>query len=165
MPLTLDEGHFRAAAWLGSDQFDAAMVQVPCGCDLDARAAKETDPAARAVLVREAREAQRAWCCPYGGHDLRPLDAARVQCLDAVQRMTGWRGAPVCPRAALSAPGTVDALRLLPAVEHGTLPTLTGLPAVLHEAAHACAAGRAERMEYEQKIREQERKAASSGSK
>jgi hypothetical protein len=57
-----------------------------------------------------------------------------------------------------------DALRLLPAVEHGTLVTLQGLPAVLHEAAYACAAGRAERYEYEQRVREQNQKAASSGS-
>jgi hypothetical protein len=56
-----------------------------------------------------------------------------------------------------------DALRLLPAVEHGTLVTLQGLPAVLHEAAYACAAGRAERFEYEAKVREQKQKAASGG--
>jgi hypothetical protein len=56
-----------------------------------------------------------------------------------------------------------DALRLLPAVEHGTLVTLQGLPAVLHEAAYACAAGRAERYEYEQRVREQQRKAGNGG--
>jgi hypothetical protein len=41
--------------------------------------------------------------------------------------------------------------------------TLQGLPAVLHEAAYACAAGRAERYEYEQRVREQQRKAGSGG--
>ncbi|NDG04874.1 MAG: hypothetical protein EB121_05960 [Alphaproteobacteria bacterium] len=46
---------------------------------------------------------------------------------------------------------------------HGTLVTLQGLPAVLHEAAYACAAGRAERFEYEAKVREQKQKAASGG--
>jgi hypothetical protein len=123
VPLTLDESYFRAAAWLGSDQFDAALIQTPCGCELAEKAQREPDPSARKVLSREASDAQRGWCCPHAGHALRPL----------------------------------------PAVEHGTLVTLQGLPAVLHEAAYACAAGRAERYEYEQRVREQKQKAASGG--
>jgi hypothetical protein len=163
VPLTLDESYFRAAAWLGSDQFDAALIQTPCGCELAEKAQREPDANARKVLSREATDAQQGWCCPHAGHALRPLDFARVQTLDAVERMTGWRGAQTCPRAALSAPGVTDALRLLPAVEHGTLVTLQGLPAVLHEAAYACAAGRSERYEYEQRVREQQRKAGNGG--
>lgn len=73
--------------------------------------------------------------------------------------MTGWSGPPTCPRASLSQPALVDALRLVPAIEHGTLATLGHLPNVLHEAVYASAQGRGERMEYEEKIREQSRKA------
>ena len=163
MPVVLDEGYFRAAAWLGSDQFDAAMVHAPCGCELAEKAQREADPGARRVLARESTEAQREWRCVHAGCEPGELSRDRLLVLDAVERMTGWRGAQTCPRAALSAPGIVDALRLLPAVEHGTLVTLQGLPAVLHDAAYACARGRSERFEYEQRIREQERKAASGG--
>ena len=72
--------------------------------------------------------------------------------------MTGWTGPPTCPRASLSQPALIDALRLLPAVEHGTLPTLRDLPAVLHEAVCAASEGRGARLTYEQKIRDQESK-------
>lgn len=72
--------------------------------------------------------------------------------------MTGWSAPPTCPRASLSQPALIDALRLLPAVEHGTLPLLDHLPHVLHEAAIAAAAGKGERWDYEQKVREQQNK-------
>lgn len=161
----LDASWYAAAAWLGSDQFDAAMVSTPCGCDLEARSAREVDAAAGRVLAREAQAAKLAWQCPYAGCEGAALGRAQEESLGAVERMTGWRGPATCPRAALSAPGIVDALRLLPAVEHGTLPTLTQLPSVLVEAAYACAQGRAARYEYEAKIREQDqqRKAGSGG--
>lgn len=77
----------------------------------------------------------------------------------AVGRMTGWQAPPTtCPRAALAHPALVDALRLLPAAEHGTLPALDHLPNVLHEAVYAAAQGKSDRLEYEQRIREQKSK-------
>lgn len=73
--------------------------------------------------------------------------------------MTGFAAPPTtCPRAALSHPALVDALRLLPAAEHGTLPALDHLPNVLIEAVYAAAQGKGERLEYEQRIRDQKAK-------
>lgn len=162
MPVLSDDW-YRAAAWLGSDQFDAALAYAPCGCDLERRAQRERNAVVRAERLREAAEARERWCCPYAGHEPRELPTEQREALGAIEYLTGWAGPPTCPRAALSQPGLLDALRLLPAIEHGTLPTLTHLPAVLHEAAYACAAGKGERLEYEDKVREQRRKAAGSG--
>ena len=117
----------------------------------------------RAERLREAAEARERWRCAYVGHTPGELATEQREALGAIEYLTGWAGPPTCPRAALSQPGLLDALRLLPTIEHGTLPTLTHLPAVLHEAAYACAAGKSERLEYEDKVREQKRKAAGGG--
>jgi len=139
------------------------MVHAPCGCALEAKARREVDPAARRVFESGAEAAKRAWRCPYAGCEEGPLEQPQVEALGAIERMTGWSGPPTCPRAVLSTAPLTAALRLLPAAEHGTLPMLTDLPAVTHEAVHAAAQGKGERWEYEEKIREQARKKASSG--
>lgn len=159
----LTEDWFRAAAWLGSDQFDAALVRAPCGCDMERRAEREADPNAARMLAKSADAAKRAWGCKLAGCDSVALDKDHEAALAAIKRMTGWSGPPTCPRAALSHPALIEALRLLPAVEHGTLPMIDHLPNVLHEAAFAAAQGKGERWDYEQRVREKNKKAGERG--
>lgn len=144
----------RAAAWLGSEHFDSAMTRAPCGCDLANKAEREPDPEAAEMMRSQVALAREAWGCRFG--DCEPVELGREQrlALAAIQRMTGWEAPPTCPRAALSHPFLIDALRLAPALEHGTLPTLRELPNVLVDAVYACAEGRGARTEYDQKVRE-----------
>lgn len=130
----------------------------PCGCELERRAEREANPAAAKTIGEPAEAAKRAWGCPLAGCERVDLDEQHVKALGAIKRMTGWSAPPTCPRASLSHPALVDALRLLPAVEHGTLPMLDHLPNVLHEAAFAAASGKGERWDYEQRVREQQSK-------
>lgn len=147
---------YRAAAWLGSDQLDAAFALTPCGCDLAARAEREPEPTARVALERAAIEAQAAWGCHLAECEPQPRTHNQQRTCEAIARMTGWSPPDnTCPRAALSHPALIDALRLLPAVEHGALPGFGEIPAVLHDAAYTAAQGRGERIEYEDRIREQ----------
>lgn len=124
---------------------------------MERRADREANPTAAKKLRAESVAAKAAWGCELGGCHRTKLGPHHVAALGAIKRMTGWSAPPTCPRASLSHPALVDALRLLPAAEHGTLPTLDHLPAVLHDAVHAAAQGKGERWEYEQKIREQNR--------
>ncbi len=144
---------------MGSDQFDAALQHAPCGCELERRAQREPQPAVAQSLAEAAGRAREAWGCRLADCSPIALSKRHEQALGAVTRMTGWSPPPTCPRASLSDPALVDALRLLPALEHGTLPTLDHLPNVLHEAVYAAAQGKGDRWEYEQKIREQNSKA------
>lgn len=147
---------FRAAAWLGSDQFDAALMHAPCGCDLERRASREADPIAAKTLAAGADAARRAWGCHIADCDPVEHDKQHAAARGAIARMTGFSPPPTtCPRAALSHPALVDALRLLPAAEHGTLHTLDHLPNVLVESVYAAAQGKGDRLEYEQRIHEQ----------
>lgn len=144
----------RAAAWLGSEHFDAAMVRAPCGCDLANRAERETDSEIAETMQSQVTQAREAWGCRFGRCE--PVELGREQqlALAAIERMTGWQPPPTCPRASLSHSFLTDALRLGPALEHGTLPTLRDVPNVLIDAVYATAEGRGERQEYERKVRE-----------
>ncbi len=130
---------------------------------MERRAEREADPNAARMLSKSAEAAKRAWGCKLGGCDAIALDKDHEAALGAIKRMTGWAGPPTCPRASLSHAALIEALRLLPAIEHGTLPLLDHLPNVLHEAAHAAAQGKGERWDYEQKVRERKQKAGDHG--
>lgn len=121
------------------------------------------NPGAASLLARNAAEAKRKWGCKLGGCEPVALDRDHLAALAAIARMTGWHGPPTCPRSSLSQPALIEALRLLPAVEHGTLPTLDHLPNVLHEAVYAAAQGKGERWDYEQRVREQNSKSKGNG--
>lgn len=139
------------------------MVRTPCGCDLERRAEREVTPGAAAVLSKNAAEAKRKWGCRLGGCEPVELDKDHRAALAAIARMTGWHGPPTCPRSQLSQSALIEALRLLPAVERGTLPMLDHLPNVLHEAVYAAAQGKGERWDYEQRVREQNAKSRGNG--
>lgn len=150
---------YRAAAWLGSEHLDAALALTPCGCELAHRASREIDATARSAIASAAVEAQRAWGCHLAGCDPAERTHNQERACSAIERLTGWsppRG--TCPRAALAHPALIDALRLVPAVEHGTLALAGEFPAVLHDAAYTAAQGRAERFDHEHRVREQRAK-------
>lgn len=130
------------------------MTRAPCGCDLANRADREADQGAADMMRSEVTKAREAWGCRFGGCEPVDLGVEQRLTLAAIHRMTGWSPPPTCPRASLSHPFLIDALRLGPALEHGTLPTLRELPNVLIDAVYTIAEGRGARAEYEQKVKD-----------
>lgn len=65
------------------------MGATPCGCDLAERAEKIADERARAVLLKDARNAQKRWRCPLAGHDGGALDVECRRTCVTVERVLG----------------------------------------------------------------------------
>lgn len=105
-------------------------------------------------MRQTAQKARCDWRCVLAGYEPGEVGERQQATIKAIQRMTGFDAGVTCPRALLSHPAIIDALRLLPALEHGTLPLMDKLPAVLHEAVYACGEGRGMRYDYENKVRE-----------
>ena len=91
---------FLLVGWLGSDDLDAAIAPVGCGCQLLDEAATGDDPVESETFAQIAPELKKRWRCPHAKYRPDPtlLDAECREVLDAVERLTGAR-CDTCPLA------------------------------------------------------------------
>jgi len=68
------------------------------------QAEEEPDEEARAVLLEDAAEAARAWCCPRVQVAKSELDEEHQEALRAIRRLTGHEFKPRCPLSGAWAP-------------------------------------------------------------
>ena len=108
--------------WLGSDDLDAAIAPVGCGCQLLDDAATSSDPVEATTFAEIAPELKRRWRCPHAKYtpDPRLLDAECREVLEAVERLTGAR-CDTCPLAGPRQPWVAYAVEARAWAERGHL--------------------------------------------
>lgn len=133
---------FLLVAWVDTEDFDAAVGPVGCGCELREDAATAADESTRAALEAVAPAACERWQCPAA--DARAwylaqlgvpppetadhLDEGCREVLAAVERLTGAKGLTTCPMFYTRLPWVHAAARARRWAERGELRAAVGHP-------------------------------------
>jgi hypothetical protein len=125
------------------------MLDVPCGCELQAEAERfaDDDPR-RATYLADAKLLRVRWRCPAAGYpapdagDERHLDPEVRGVLEQVRRTTGVRDIHGCPGYLTAIPGAKAALRAYECQKNRCVRECLGTPPrALMDAAHAVGRG------------------------